>query len=129
MIRINDSEFQVTARHVYELTGIHLEADKKYLLETRFAGLLEELGCVSFSEFLFQVKGDRTGRLARQVIDAITTNEPLFFRDNTPFDLLRNKIVPELLDRRTNAPGRPRIRIRPALDLGRATRVLVVLPP
>ncbi len=111
MIRITDTEFRVTAAYVYELTGIHLEADKKYLLETRFAGLLEELRCVSFSEFLFRVKSDRSKHLARQVIDAITTNETLFFRDASPFALLRNKLVPELLDRRSGGPGRQRLRV------------------
>ena len=44
------------------------------------------------------------------MIDAITTNETLFFRDTAPFDLLRNKIVPELIDRRART-GTARIRI------------------
>jgi chemotaxis protein methyltransferase CheR len=44
------------------------------------------------------------------MIDAITTNETLFFRDTAPFDLLRQKIVPELIDRRLRT-GSARIRI------------------
>jgi len=42
--------------------------------------------------------------------DAITTNETLFFRDGAPFDLLRHKIIPELIDRRVRT-GSARIRI------------------
>ncbi len=45
------------------------------------------------------------------MIDEITTGETLFFRDNSPFDMLRHKIVPELIDRRARAGGRPLIRI------------------
>jgi len=42
-----------------------------------------------------------------KAIDALTTNETLFFRDTAPFDLLRNKVVPDLVDRRarTGAAG------------------------
>jgi chemotaxis protein methyltransferase CheR len=39
----------------------------------------------------------------RRIIDDITTNETLFFRDSSPFDLLRFKIVPEIIDRRAKS--------------------------
>ena len=44
---------------------------------------------------------DRPGnsRFRQQVIDAMTTNETLWFRDNHPFDIFKNKLLPELQQR------------------------------
>ena len=50
---------------------------------------------------------DPSGGLKRRIIDQITTGETLFFRDTSPFDLLRHKIVPELIDRRARSGLRP----------------------
>ena len=71
---------------------------------------MEETGCGSFSGLLQRAKSEPSRALQRRIIDAITTNETLFFRDTTPFDLLRHKIVPELIDRRART-GSARIRI------------------
>ena len=55
----------------------------------------------SFIELYQKAKADPTKSIERMVIDAVTTNETLFFRDNSPFELFRHKIMPELIDRRT----------------------------
>jgi len=49
--------------------------------------------------------------LKRRVINEITTRETLFFRDSSPFDLLRNKLLPDLVDRRSRVGSRIPIRI------------------
>lgn len=107
-------EFEALAQFIHGITGIHLEPTKTYLVETRLGGLLEELGCASYGEFLARAQADRGGALVRRVVDAITTNETLFFRDQGPFELLRYKLLPELVARRRVAAfpgGRPTVRI------------------
>jgi chemotaxis protein methyltransferase CheR len=49
--------------------------------------------------------------LKRRIVDEITTGETLFFRDMSPFDLLRHKIVPEIVDRRGRSALKIPIRI------------------
>jgi chemotaxis protein methyltransferase CheR len=49
--------------------------------------------------------------LKNQVIDAITTNETLFFRDTTPFDALKHKAIPELIDAKAGSMYPKRLRI------------------
>jgi len=39
---------------------------------------------------------------AEQVVDAMTTNETLWFRDTYPFEVLKNKVIPEFIH---NNPG------------------------
>jgi len=43
------------------------------------------------------------GNLRESVVDAMTTNETLWFRDTHPFRILEEIILPELLDNRTTA--------------------------
>ncbi|MBV5268409.1 MAG: protein-glutamate O-methyltransferase CheR, partial [Burkholderiaceae bacterium] len=61
----------------------------------------------------YKARSDSSKALPRQIIDAITTNETLFFRDRAPFELLQNKILPELIDRRkSKAFSKPPIPLR-----------------
>jgi len=102
MIKINPDEFKVISRYVHGLTGIFLEEGKAYLVETRLSSLLTELGCASYSELYYRAKADVTRTIDKRIIDAITTNETLFFRDTSPFELLQHKILPDLIDKRTS---------------------------
>ena len=110
MIRLQPEEQKSLAQYVYSLCAITLDESKGYLIESRLAGLVEESGCGSYRGLLERAKSDRSQALERRIVDAITTNETSFFRDTAPFDLLRHKIVPELIDRRART-GASRIRI------------------
>nr|MBF0222294.1 protein-glutamate O-methyltransferase CheR [Desulfobulbaceae bacterium] len=100
MKKITDEEVKVFSRYIYEISGIVLDKSKGYLLETRLRPLMRDTNAETFSDFFYQVKADPSDRLKHKIIDAISTNETFFFRDSTPFDLLRNKILPDLIDRR-----------------------------
>lgn len=108
MKRITSDEFNVLARYIYDKTGIFLDRSKTYLVETRLNGLMKETGSVSFLDLHQKVRSDTTGALEEKLIDAICTRETLFFRDKSPFELLRRRILPELIARKTgNASGAP----------------------
>ncbi|MFH1148035.1 MAG: protein-glutamate O-methyltransferase CheR [Pseudomonadota bacterium] len=106
MIKITPSEFNIFSRYIYDLTGILLDESKAYLVETRLAGLLEDCNCSSFSELHYKIKSGQDSALQVKIINAITTNEIFFFRDVTPFELLRHKILPDLIDKRTKAASK-----------------------
>ncbi|MFO7813837.1 MAG: protein-glutamate O-methyltransferase CheR [Pelovirga sp.] len=106
-VSLSPREFAVWQQYIYEICGIHLDNSKGYLIETRLQGLLKECGAVDFSDLHRKVTSDFSRALRRRVIDAVTTNETSFFRDQSPFELLRHKLLPELIDRRrTNSMGR-----------------------
>ena len=104
--RVSPSEFEALRELVYDATGIHLKPGKGYLVEARLGPLLVASGCASFRELCDRVREDRSGELGRRLVDAITTNETQFFRDRTPFDLLREVLLPELAARRRGRPVR-----------------------
>jgi chemotaxis protein methyltransferase CheR len=94
-------EFKILARYVLTISGISLDDSKKYLIETRLAPLLKDLGLVSFSELYYKATSDASKKIQEKIIDAITTGETLFFRDAAPFELLQHKIIPDLVDTRS----------------------------
>jgi chemotaxis protein methyltransferase CheR len=107
--RLDGNEFRLWAGYVYSITRITLDASKGYLIETRLASLARETGSQSFKELLDKVTADGTGALKRKVIGAITTNETSFFRDTAPFEMLRHKILPDLVDARRRQLGKDRL--------------------
>lgn len=110
-IRIKSDEIEAFAKYIHEISGIHIEASKAYLIETRLGRILESENCNSYSEFHQKSKMDTSKVLEKKIIDAITTNETLFFRDGNPFELLKHKILPEIIDRRTASKVQRPIRI------------------
>ncbi|KAB2891898.1 MAG: protein-glutamate O-methyltransferase CheR [Desulfobulbaceae bacterium] len=101
MIKITPSELNLIAQYIHEISGIYLDQSKSYLFETRLGAIAERLGCKSYQDFYNKAKRDLTRNIERQIIDAISTNETLFFRDKGPFELLQHKLLPEIIDRRT----------------------------
>ncbi len=101
MIKITPSELNLIAQYIHEISGIYLDQSKSYLFETRLGSIAEAHGCRSYQEFYTKAKKDPTKNIERQIIDAISTNETLFFRDKGPFELLQHKLLPEIIDRRT----------------------------
>lgn len=110
-VAISREEMPVWSRYIQEICGIHLDDSKGYLLETRLGCLLSEVNASNFSELFYKAKADGTAKLRGKIIEAITTNETSFFRDTAPFDLLRHKLIPDLIDRRSKTGGRIPIRI------------------
>ncbi len=107
-VKITDQEMTRYIRLIYDLTGIVLDESKRYLFETRLFPLLKQYGLQNYSG-LYQ-KAQKERLVEQEIINLMTTDESYFFRDNAPFDLLYQKIIPELLEGR-GAMLRPRIRI------------------
>lgn len=108
---LSEQTFAAWSKYVHDVTSISLDKHKAYLIETRLKGLLTETGARNFDDLLIKVRSDVSKKLRNKVIDAITTNETSFFRDNSPFELLQHKLFPELIDRKSRA-GQARIPIR-----------------
>jgi len=105
-------EWKLLADYIHSICGIQLDESKRYLIESRLSGLLEQTASLSYTGLYQKARTDATGRIGRSIIDAITTGETSFFRDDAPYQLLRHKILPDLIDRRSRAAtGKIPIRI------------------
>lgn len=99
MLKISPAEVAPWAELIAQLSGIRIDSSKAYLLETRLAPMARDLNATTASELFFKIKADATGKLKSQLVERMTTRETSFFRDQSPFQLIENKLLPELIDR------------------------------
>ena len=79
--------------------------NKEYLIETRLETLAATEGFGGLMNLMKALREENEPQtLHRKVLDALTTNETLFFRDVHPFEALRTRVIPELMER--NQPAR-----------------------
>ncbi len=93
-VSLNFARFR---RQLAALTGISLDADKHYLAESRLAPVMRAHGLAGFKELADAMERRDNSVVMREAIDAMTTNETLFFRDRTPFDTFRERVLPDLM--------------------------------
>jgi chemotaxis protein methyltransferase CheR len=99
MIPANELDYVRTLARVK--AAIVIEAAKDYLIESRLEPVARREGFASTHEFIRSMRENQgPGRLHDATIDALTTNETLFFRDHHPFDALRQTVLPELISAR-----------------------------
>lgn len=101
---VDAASFRALADFIRARSGILLEDSKSYLVETRLGPLLEELSIGSYAELTRSAARDR--HVLNRMIDEISTNETSFFRDRLPFDLLKFRLIPALVDRQRGAQDR-----------------------
>ena len=112
MIKIAPAELKIISQYIQQISGIYLDQSKSYLFETRLSSIAETQGCTSYQELCQKAQREPSKKIEREIIDAITTNETLFFRDKGPFELLQHKILPEVIDARSSkSPLKPAIKI------------------
>lgn len=87
--------FAFLAGLVKQRSGIVLTAEKGYMLETRLAPMLRREGLPGLDALALRLRAAREEALAREMVEALTTNESSFFRDGKPFEHLR-KLLPRL---------------------------------
>lgn len=101
----NDSEdYKQFRAFLEEACGILLGDNKAYLVNSRLKPVLQKHSLSSLSQLVSSLKLSKSKLLKDDVVDAMTTNETLWFRDNHPFHLLTTKIFPELCEKKSIQP-------------------------
>ncbi|HSC83080.1 MAG TPA: protein-glutamate O-methyltransferase CheR [Pseudomonas sp.] len=77
--------------------GILLGSNKQYLVSSRLNKLMEQQGIKSLGELVQKMQTQPRGGLRELVVDAMTTNETLWFRDTYPFEVMKNRVLPEMI--------------------------------
>lgn len=94
--QIASNEYEEFRRFLEDACGIVLGENKHYLVTSRLNRLMREFNINTFSELMLQLKQKHHSKLRERIVDAMTTNETMWFRDRYPFDILTNAIFPEL---------------------------------
>ncbi|WP_220813447.1 protein-glutamate O-methyltransferase CheR [Pseudomonas paralcaligenes] len=95
-------DFEQFRTFLEKACGILLGSNKQYLVSSRLNKLMEQQGIKSLGELVQKMQAQPRGGLREQVVDAMTTNETLWFRDTYPFEVMKNRVLPELIKANPN---------------------------
>lgn len=102
MRELSDDRYKQFASFLEIQCGIVLGANKQYLVKSRLIPLIAQFNLASLADLIQQAMSSHNRQLRTLVIDAMTTNETLWFRDGYPFELLSHKLFPEMLESKKN---------------------------
>ncbi len=102
--------FEILSAMLRSSSGLVLGPDKEYLLETRLGPVLRRHEVWDLDALALKLApgGGGARALADDVVDAMTTNESFFFRDDKPFAHFRGHALPAMLAAR---PASAKLRI------------------
>jgi chemotaxis protein methyltransferase CheR len=95
--RLTNAAFDTLATLLKTQSGLTIGTDKIYLLETRLGGLIKREKLTDMNQLAERVRLPGNERMARDVVEAMTTNESFFFRDEKPFIHFRAQALPRLV--------------------------------
>ena len=95
---VNQHEFKLFRDYIVQKSGIIIPPEKAYLIETRLTKLMLDAGVESFGKFYDYIISGKDPNVSEKIINAITINETMWFRDKSPWKVLEESILPGLVD-------------------------------
>ena len=104
---LSDSEFKLFKDLIYSECGVSIGTEKRTFLESRLRRRMDDLGIQSGYEYYCLVKHSQ-GRMQElpSLLDTLMICETAFFRNQPQFDLLRQVVLPEIIERKERAGTR-----------------------
>lgn len=98
---IKPDNYRFLQDYIYKQSGIVIDDDKQYLLEARLLPVARQREVTSLNDLCALLRATSHGsELQKQVVEAMTTHETLFFRDPQQYDALKKEILPPLIKQR-----------------------------
>ena len=96
-------EYKAFQTFLESACGIVLGDNKHYLVNSRLSKLMRQEGIETLTELVSKIQSSVGSKpLKNKVIEAMTTNETLWFRDGFPFEILPETIFSEFKDKKKN---------------------------
>lgn len=96
-------DFEIYKDMLMSKSGLVLTPDKAYLLDSRLTPIAKKWGHDHLDGLTQELRGTSSPDLINDIVEAMTTNETSFYRDNRPFETLKNDVLPYLLEKRSTS--------------------------
>ncbi|XOZ34304.1 CheR family methyltransferase [Halomonadaceae bacterium KBTZ08] len=103
---ISQEDYRAFKEFLQDASGILLGDNKQYLVKSRLRKIIADKQFNSLGELVQRLRQNPRSELRETVIDAMTTNETLWFRDTHPFRILEEQLLPEMAAENTSQPLR-----------------------
>lgn len=110
-LQISDEEFLQLRDFIYQVCGIFIAENRKYLVENRLSNRIKELNLKSYSEYYNYLRYDNSRKEElNRLFEVVTTNETSFFRNPPQLKVFQDCVLKEVIDE-CRKSGRKRLRI------------------
>jgi len=99
---MNIIDFDIYKDLLKDKSGLTLSQDKSYLVESRLNPVSKKWGYENIAAMTSVLRTVPPKELINDIVEAMTTNETSFFRDNRPFDVFKDTVLPYYKDKATN---------------------------
>ena len=99
---LSHHEFEIFTRMLEDNVGLHLGKEKEYLISSRLMPIATQYEFSSYIALVQKLIQSPLSQLHWQSFEALLTNETMFFRDQYPFEGLKNVILPSLIKTQEN---------------------------
>lgn len=93
-------DFDMLALLLKQRSGLVITKDKAYLLESRLMPVARKWNLKTLDDLALAIRTQRNEQMIGDVVEAMTTNETSFMRDQKPFDYFTQLVLPKLLETR-----------------------------
>ncbi|MGB9199517.1 MAG: protein-glutamate O-methyltransferase CheR [Terriglobales bacterium] len=100
---LTDLNYQFLKEYLYRESGLVLDNGKNYLLESRLIPILKRQKLTTLNDLCVSLQRNPKNSLHREVVEAMTTNETMFFRDPDLWHELKATVLPELIEYRKDS--------------------------
>jgi chemotaxis protein methyltransferase CheR len=107
-MNITPMDFEQIAEILYRTSGLKLNAEKLYLLESRLTPLARRRNHADLRGLVEEILQRPSDALISELTESMMTHESFFFRDTKAFEKIKTKILPEL---RAHRAGGRKLRI------------------
>lgn len=97
-------DYLLFCNYLKESSGITLGENKAYLVKNRLRPILQAHNVKTLGEATKKIISGADPKLKLEIIDAMTTNETSWFRDQYPFEYLHDELLPKLKGKRMSTP-------------------------
>jgi chemotaxis protein methyltransferase CheR len=94
----SESDYDFLRQIVHSRSANLISPSRNALFEGKLQPVVRSAGASSLEEFVSILRADQSPQLHRAVAEAMTINETSFFRDRKLFEILRETILPQLIE-------------------------------
>jgi chemotaxis protein methyltransferase CheR len=94
---LSHHEFETFTRMLEDNVGLYLGKEKEYLISSRLMPIAKQHEFTGYIALVQKLIQSPLSPLHWQSFEALLTNETMFFRDQYPFEGLKNVIIPSLI--------------------------------
>jgi chemotaxis protein methyltransferase CheR len=97
---ISSENYHYLTNLIKNRAGIFLDSDKEYLVESRLSSIITSYGRKDINDFIGHLKNNIANNdLITKVVEAITTNETYFVRDEKVFKQFESLVLTKIAER------------------------------